>query len=211
MSWDIPTARQVLGLNPGDTTHDEAIQLTMEATLDQVEVYLGRGLLFRREVVDFEYVDSYKLRLPRYPVWTVFSPSCSVIHTRVGWIELDGTGANLGDTISVDYEGGYRELPAGLERALWEAWRALYDASDDTTGLPSEDSASIAASHGGGGISKIVFPDGGSVTERAGNLYALSSESALGAVQVGTLGWLSPWGWILSTYRSESAPTLAFA
>jgi hypothetical protein len=182
----------------------------MEATLEAVQTFLGRELFFQRESARFYHVDTHKLLLPRYPVWNVYSPTCRIVQHRVGWIELDSMNGLANGTVTVDYEGGYRQLPADLERALWEAWRTLYEASDSSTGLPSAASGALLV-QGSGDVSKIVYPDGGSVTFDVGTTAASGSDTEAGAVQSGVLGWLAPWAWILSTYRSHSAPTLAFA
>lgn len=219
MSWDLATARNALKVPAGDTTKDAAIGLVMNETLAAIETYLGRGLLYKRETVKFYDTDWPKIRLPRYPIGVVHSPRCRLVHHRVGWIEPDwGTvfwnyrttrTGGLYRTMTVDYEGGFNPLPSDLLRAMWEAFMDLWSRSDQATGAPKP-GAGPTIVQGSGEISKIVYPDGGSVTWDVGATVSGGSSGSSAADYSG-MGWLAPWGYLLSTYRSEAAPSIAFA
>lgn len=216
--WDISQAKTYLGIAPADTAHDVALQRTLDVVMATAETLLGRGLLFKRQVHRFADVDTQILRLPRYPIGTVYSVNSKVpsadnlrIQHRVGWIELIGGNlapGNLGEVL-VDYDGGFNPLPSDLDNVLWSAFSSLWASVDQTTGLPVAGGGATVV-QGSGDISKMVMPDGGSITWDVGS--TVSGGSAGGtASAVDFWGFLAPWATILSTYRSESAPSVAFA
>lgn len=218
MAWDLATARLVAGIPPGDTTKDAALTRIMGRTLAAVETLLGRGLLLRRETVRFYEVDERKVLLPRYPVRRVYSINGTpgvirgLLHHRTGWLELgpyDHWGTQDG-AVLIDYEGGFDPLPDDLEAALWEALLYLWGMVDQTTGLPRQ-GAGAGVVQGSGDISRITLADFGSISYDVGTQVTSSESSGAGAVAEAMWGWLAPWASVLSTYRSEAAPSIAFA
>lgn len=215
MAWDLATAKIATGIAPADATHDVALQRALDVVLSTVEDHLGRGLLLRREKVRFLNVDTRRFLLPRYPINTVYdvsgaSVSDLIIQHRVGWIELRDGAAGANRELEVDYAGGFDPLPSDLEHALWEAFGTFWAGIDPLTGYPVPGSGpSVVA--GSGDVSKLVLPDGGSVTfDVASQISGGSSSSGIEVAQ-GIWGWLAPWASVLSIYRSEAAPSVAFA
>jgi hypothetical protein len=104
VSWDLTTAKRTLGINLVDVSSDLAITKLMDTVIATVENLLGRGLLRRREVIEFYDVVTDKLRLPRYPIITVFSINNapifdqSAVHNRGGWVKV-----NRGGYVLIDY------------------------------------------------------------------------------------------------------------
>jgi hypothetical protein len=219
MSWDLATAKTILAIPAIDTTKDAFLQGALDTVLATVEHLLGRGLVLRRETVDFYFTNTRRLRVPRYPIQRVFtingapaSGSNCVVQNRVGWIEICAT-ANLGPNgkVEVDYQGGFNPLPLDLERALWEALRLFWTHTDATTGGPSA-GGSLGVIHGSGDISRLSLPGGGAVTFDVGDSAAGSADSGSSdAADLALWGWLSPWAYILNSYRSEAAVGTAFA
>ena len=215
--WDLTTAKTVLKIVSTDTTQDVAIQKDMDYVLATVEKLLGRGLLLARQTDTFYNVDTKKILLSRYPIRRVYTINGKitsndlVIHHRVGWIETYGAYySGQGRTVCVDYEGGFGNLPDDLESTLWEAMQTVWKNSDHATGarLPGSVGTTVA---GSGDVSRLSLADFGSVAFDVGSSVVGGDAVNLSAAQQAKYGWLSPWAYILETYRSEAAPGTAFA
>ena len=207
MTWDIATARAVMKYPPADTTHDVALQIAMDTTLATVENLLGRGLFRQRETRTFYNVDRREIRLPRWPIERVISPKCRIVHHRVGWIELQSWS---GECLEVDYIGGFDPLPSDLEHALWGAFETFYGTIDPVTGHPVPGSGPTVV-QGGGEVDRISLSDFGTVSFNYGVSTVGGGSGNVSARHQELWGWLAPWASILSIYRSESAPSIAFA
>ena len=210
MAWDVTTAKTVLGIDAGDTSKDVAIQQALDVVMSTVEKAVGRGLLYARETV---YLPT-RLRtvlLPRYPVAVVHSPAIEFMHKngQNGIVVLANAGTEP-QTV-VDYEGGYDPLPVDLEQAMWEIFLFVWTTINTTTGFPSESSGGAATIvQGTGEVSRVSLADFGSISFDVGATVASSSYDITAATRA-EWGWLSPWAWVLKYYRSEAAPTVAFA
>ena len=215
--WNLDTAKALVGVAPADTTKDVALQRALDVVLASVEDHLGRGLLLQRDTAVFYDTDGRKLLLPRWPIRQVYSVNGSLnvqytVHHRVGWLELRNFRTVHDGTIRVDYEGGFDPLPADLEHALWEAFNTFWAGVDPLTGLPVLGGSGTTVVQGSGEIEKVVMPDGGSITWDVGATVA-GGDSGGDANEAlrGIWGWLAPWASVLSIYRSEAAPSIAFA
>ena len=207
MPWDLVSARAHIGLVPGDTTNDVALQANLDSILDEVETLLGRGLYMRRVRDVFYRKDNRDLILSRYPIVKVYSPRCTIIHHRVGWIEPAPNSWCSDGTIVVDYLGGFKELPSALDAALWGAFSLRWKDIDHITGSPLDSGPTVTA--GSGDVSRVSFGNFGSVGFDVGS--TVTNAQADLSDQQRTWGWLSPWATILNAYRSHSAPGVAFA
>lgn len=224
MAWDLATAKTRQGLAPADTSKNVALQSTMDEVLSTVENLLGRGLLKRQETVVFHDVDTRSLRLPRYPVERIVAingkaPNSDVcLRGRVGAIDLNAghywawNAALNCHTTKIEYIGGFSPLPSDLERALWEAFDTLWAVSNQTVGGPSAGAGGGASVvQGSGDVSRVTLSDFGSVSFDVGATVSGGGGVASAAGDALIYGWLSPWAFVLNTYRSEAAPSLAFA
>lgn len=207
--WDINTARSVAGVEALDTSHDVALQRAMDVVLATVEGVLGRGLLLLRQtVVFYEYATvTPVILLPRWPILQVHSVNGSTsagytVYLQDGRLELQDYPVNSDGRIEVDFEGGFDPLPADLEHALWEAFNVFWAGVDHLTGYPTAVQAPAE-------IEKVVMPDGGSITWDVG--AATSGTGTPSDELSGIWGWLYPWAPVLSPYRGEAAPSVAFA
>jgi hypothetical protein len=212
--WDLATAKIVTGTT--GTTSDAALTSVMDVVLGTVEDLLGRGLLYKRSAETYYHVDTRRFRLHRYPIDRIVSVNGNavstnniLVHHRVGWVELDGGGA---EQVTIDYIGGFKQLPAALERAMWEAFQALWTNSDPVTGAPIAGSGGSTVTAGSGDISRVSLPGGGAVSWDVGaTVSGGSSGGGSSATDQATWGWLAPWASTLQMFRTESAPSLNFA
>lgn len=206
MSWTLETAKQYLGIDPGDTSQDVVIQSTLDYVLSAVESILQRGLLFTRETVAFHHVTRRRILLPRYPVSEVHDMSTPdnmlfssnpILHKAVGWLEDDGFCGLT--SLSIEYSGGFVELPIDLERTLWEIFMSAWSRTDESTGAPSSSSGAA------GEVKDITVPDAFKIT------YNVGETSTGEASAKADYGWLAPWASVLSIYRSEYGAGLGVA
>ena len=211
MTWDVATAKTVLGIAAGDTSKDDAIQQTLDVVMAAVETALGRGLAYAREEAMFP-ASLQTVVLPRYPVAVVHSPAIQYMKKNgANGIVVLAANSGSGPYIMVDYEGGYETLPVDLEQALWEIFVFVWSTVNTDTGLPSESGgAGATVVQGTGDVSRVSLADFGSVSFDVGTTVAANYTNT-NAETLAQWGWLSPWAWILKTYRSEAAPTVSFA
>ena len=211
MTWDLATARAVT-----NTTNDAALTSIMDIVLGTVEDLLGRALLYGKSAETFYHVDTRRFRLHRYPIDRILSVNGNavstdiLVHHRVGWVELGNCGGNDG-RVTIEYMGGFKQLPSALERAMWEAFQALWANSDPVTGHPIAGTGGSMVTQGSGDISRVSLPGGGAVSWDVGATVTGGSGSSASAHDHATWGWLAPWASTLEMYRTESSPSLAFA
>lgn len=210
MAWDLATARAVT-----NTTNDAALTSVMGIVLGTVEDLLGRALLYGKSTETFYHVDTCRFRLHRYPIDRILSVNGSavstniLVHHRVGWVELGNLGA---EQVTIEYMGGFKQLPSALERAMWEAFQALWGNSDPTTGLPVAGSGGSTITQGSGDISRVSLPGGGAVSWDVGaTVSGGSGGGSSSANDQAIWGWLAPWASTLQMYRTESGASVAFA
>ena len=193
MGWDLATARAAVGLAAGDTSKDVALQRVMDVVMAEAEGRLERGLLSRRVVERFHCVQRTPIFLTRYPVSAIHSPiNAAEIHYREGWI------SGLCGDFSVDYTGGFEELPSDLEYALWGAFLTIWAAVDPVTGLPTL--AGAALIQGSGDVKSLTVFDAYRVDYDVGTSSA-SSGSDDGRSAQANWGFLAPWATTLERYK----------
>lgn len=176
MAFDLPAARARIGLVAGDTTRDAELTLAMNVALARAERFCNRNFTRRREVREFLHFTGDTAQLHRYPLQAVHSiETDGVVAVPTGYhIHNDG-GRILFDAwqrchrLVIDYTGGYNQLPADLELALW----LLFDGT-----LASLNPSAGAAAAAGRVIESETHtvPDVGSHTVR----YATGSAAASG-------------------------------
>jgi hypothetical protein len=157
MAFDLATAYIRTGLQP--TPENEAIlQLTLDATLQSVEKYLDRKIMYLADVHQFFYTHEQDYNLERYPVEKVDSiildgTPISIqykVHSSSGMLKLDHYVFKR--ELEVSYSGGYKILPADLELALWVLFEEMLP-------LVQGGSSSVSA----GAIDSITVQDVGTI------------------------------------------------
>lgn len=212
----LPTLAEIkaaLGIDPADDTKDAAIERTLEAAIDIIETYCGRGFAYKAEVEEHDPITSRDrwLFLFRFPVeavtsvraeGSVYPVSSYAIYKKSGllqWLQHYTFGASpcspcsADKSITIEYTGGYKDdaWPAGLvdviESFFYVKWRSR----------GSGDIASAAPS----GAVKSSTVDGLAITYAD----ALGSASAVLEQAVIPAG-LEPWAAQLEPYRQRRAP-----
>lgn len=126
MTFDLQTAYARTGL---EETPENSAALTgvMAASLTAVEKFLNRLLPFAQETVEVLFQHSRSIQLSRYPVERIVAVSANAggyqLHNATGMILFAHNVCS--ERIQITYEGGYRQLPADLELALWLVFDAL--------------------------------------------------------------------------------------
>jgi hypothetical protein len=220
MSFDLITARTVIGLDPTDTSRDIPLQKSLDTVLAFVEKKLGRGLLLETVTESYFDIHTTDLRLRRYPIEQIITingqpvtENSLLVNHRVGWIRnLHGNSWN-NNPIVVNYSGGFDPLPDDLEYALWEIFQTYWASVDQTTGLPAAGGGTAGTViPGSGDVSSVSFGPFGTVRYDVGaTVVGDESSASINAKQWKVWGWLAPWAYILETYRSDIAPSVAFA
>jgi hypothetical protein len=168
MAFDLETARVRVGLSSSDTSQDEMLKVAMNAALGEAQRYCNRTFFFAHETVEFIHFNTITAQLSRYPLQRIFSiksegvpidSSQYHVHHNDGRIVFDRY--HVAHSLTVEYEGGYKQLPGELEVALWMLFDTMWASLD-----------SSAAKSDVGAIKTISVPDVGSIT------YATSSASA---------------------------------
>ena len=127
MAFDLPAARARIGLVAGDTTRDAELTLAMNAALARAERYCNRNFARKREQREFLHFRGQLAQLHRFPIAIVYAievdgvviaPSLYHIHNEGGYILFDGW--QIAHRLAIDYAGGFAQLPADLEIALWQ-------------------------------------------------------------------------------------------
>lgn len=209
MAWDLATAKKYLGLT-GDPTDpaDADIQAVMDTTLATVETHLGRKLLRGREVHKEQHVTGNQIFCYRYPIERIDLLDGEVFDdthpdfTQVGF--FSGEGIIFGtyfpgqEVIDIEYTGGYDPLPLDLERVLWEAFMALWSATDAATGGPPESGTGLVG--GSGDMKSITVFDAFKIDYDVG-VTAAGGSSDGSVTDDNYWGWLAPWAAVLSFYR----------
>lgn len=198
MAWDLETAKQYLGIV--DDTQDAVIQQALDTVLATVELHLQRKLILDRASIEFLNIMTNRLIMPRFPIVQVYTidgelvPDDYTIHHAAGWITLPNT--RFIDSMVVDYEGGFAQLPLGLERVMWEAFMVFHGSTNPDTGGPSQG----AVTTGEGEIKSLTVFDGFKMDF---NVADLSGDASGSAERELMWGWLAPWASVLEMYRSE--------
>lgn len=120
MPFDLNTAKNRLGIAPGDVTKDAEIQAALDAALAAAEKYCNRNFRLARETARFYHVDGPAIQLSRFPIRVIHSvtpdPPTFDIHYTGGKLLTHDQGFH---EVEIDYTGGYDPLPPDLELALW--------------------------------------------------------------------------------------------
>jgi hypothetical protein len=166
--------KEMLGIPPGDTSQDEAIESGFAATIAIVERYLGRGVAFvAGDVQAFEPVESRNRRLMlfRFPVatinsvqvdgqdlpgWRLFAQS-GILEWRDGCCLPSNHCCGAEPVVTVNYDGGYADdnWPDDLMDAILRAFFARWHATGETGNTADMSSQ---------GAIRTVAVDGSSVT-----------------------------------------------
>ena len=188
MAWDLATAKA--RLNIVGATQDAQVQAALDTTLDLIELYLDRKLMYAAESASFYYVGEGSLQLPRYPIEQVVSVNFANNNQAISQYKLHKTaglilfgGVMLGDQVDVSYAGGYKTLPTDLEWAMFAAFDAVWQSSPAFGGT-----AGSGLVQGTGEVKKVSLVGVGSVDFDVG-ATAVGSTSSTG----------NPWGLLPGT------------
>ena len=165
MAWDLATARPRIGLAATDTTRDGDLLLAMAVTLDVIERYLDRGILFQNMVETMVEVHGRRAQLYRYPLVSMDAVTTSGASSYTAGTPINASHyltddpigmlifktATIVDKVTVVYKGGYVILPAALEWAMWTTFGTIW----------GEMFPGAAAGGGGGGTGGIVVAGSG--------------------------------------------------
>ena len=137
MAFDVATGRIKVGLEPSDTSQDADIQMALNTALSLAEQYCDRKFAFARETLT-KYADRFSERVfvDRFPINRIYSitgagTNSPEAHHDAG-VVFTSAGSNPGSKITIDYEGGYKSLPADLEYCLWQVFAAVWADFDPT-------------------------------------------------------------------------------
>lgn len=155
MSWDLNTARARVGLPFDDNAQDTELTAAMSLALTMAESYCDRRFLHQADAETFRAPFGPTLLVHRYPLrelvsveaypppavppvapvavpagWS-FDARRGIVYTFGGWPGVTPVGSipaplGMGGGITLNYVGGYEELPADLEAALWFAFDAVW-------------------------------------------------------------------------------------
>lgn len=205
MTWDITAGRVKVGLKPPDGSQDVEITAAMNAALAFAEHYCDRRFLFARETLT-KYLnrDMEGVFVDRYPITRVHGMSGNGLrsigaaakyatHNSAGVIYLKHHNWAFGNdwandgTVTVDYEGGYKTLPADLEYALWSIFGALwptFDPSSVSTGGGVSVAIGAVKKRSIVGVGSVEYETGGGGTTSTGGVLAADWSAVMpGSVQ----------------------------
>jgi len=197
MSFDLIAAKARLGLT--DATKDLQVQLALDACLAIAESYCDRHFLWTHETAKFYDIYARRLQLSRYPLTSVvsvldnsgnaISSTHYKVHHAYGYIQFKHYITDW--EAQVEYEGGYKVLPADLLIALWGIFDIVWPSINGSSG----GAATVAP----GSISSISIPDVGTVSFSAGGQAAAAKLT--GSASYSQYG---PYFHLLDAYRDIS-------
>lgn len=202
MAFDVSTARVRAGLLVTDTSQDAAINLAMQTALSIAEKYCDRKFMYARQKGSFYYVARQNFQLDRYPIESVFSLSDEngttvdatdyEVHHLTGMVQFPSVHS-VPKRITIEWEGGYRQLPFDLEMALWGAFDTVWPSISGAGG------GTVAA----GEIESVTLQDVGTV--RFTTQASVASGAGASNASSGAYGLMGPYFSLLDKYRLESA------
>ena len=165
MAFDLATAKKRLGI--ADALQDAEVNLALNAALAFAEHYCDRRFVFARETLT-KYVDRdlEGIFVDRYPIVKIHSIDSNAgiasqaMHSSSGVVFIKDRYSpfrkayDTGSKITIDYEGGYKALPADLEFCMWQIFSSVW---------PTYDPSLVG---GGGGAGGGAGPAIGSVKKR---------------------------------------------
>ena len=97
MLLELDEIKRLLGIDPSITTHDEALMTAGEVITRQMELYCGRGLELKLDVLENHPIISRKIYLHRFPIQALIvnvyggtlAATDYVQHDEEGWIEFN--------------------------------------------------------------------------------------------------------------------------
>lgn len=192
MAWDIATATARV---PGGS-NAVLIQTAFDAALAVAERYCDRQFLYAAERATFTHPFTDGLQLSRYPIEQVVAITGGTGVTIKDYHAEKGTGLIVLDGVTsahqvqVDYAGGYKNLPADLELALWMVFDAIWAQVSNV--------GAAAAAGSSGAITSISVPDVGTIRFDNGSAPAVTGGAAMGGLIPGFAAS------ILDLYRLKS-------
>jgi hypothetical protein len=204
MAFNLATAKDRLGIPADDTSRDAQITGALNVSLAMAEKYCDRRFAFVREVARFPLNNWPQLLVRRYPIVRVYAlrlppngqeadVSELQVHHEHGIVYMCGCGGyRTTDAVELDYEGGFKVLPADLEFALWLVFDQVWSTTPGM-GLP-------AGSTSADGAVRSFSIDGMSIgydTSAAQGNAGGGGASAWGAIPAWAIA-------VLDLYRAES-------
>ncbi len=185
MAFDLSTGRTKVGLLVTDLSQDAEIGMAMNAALAYAEHYCDRRFLYAREKIQKVYDRANEaVFVDRYPIVQVHAISGAsasggwkLTHDSAGIIFGGNRGGygyggggyhrNFGQTVTIDYEGGYKALPADLEYAFWKMFGSVWGDYD-----PSTTAAIVTGGPAIGAVKKQTIVGVGSIDYETGSAPA---------------------------------------
>ena len=148
MAFDAMAGRLRVGLVATDSSQDVLINAALSAALAFAENYCDRDFLYKRETITNAFDREYEgVFVNRYPIGRVYSVSNATTSSSLpasGWSAHNQSGLILIPSytrrmpsryaalpsVTIDYEGGYKVLPADLEYALWAIFDSVWPTFD---------------------------------------------------------------------------------
>ena len=139
MAYDLATAKNKLGIL--DATQDAEVTAALNAALAFAEHYCDRRFLYARETLrKFVDRDFEGVFVDRYPIAKIHSVTSSSgvsnnnVHNSAGIVFTHNRHGlfshRANEEVTIDYEGGYKALPADLEYCFWQIFGAVWPTYD---------------------------------------------------------------------------------
>jgi len=189
MAFDLAAAKARLNIT--GTSQDVQLQGTLDTALAIVETYLDRKLEYATETIRVPYFRGDTIKVRRWPIDSVTAVTHGYGSFTAFKVDYaDGlilfNHAHAIDELSIEYSGGFTDLPADLLFALWGVFDAVHAASSGGT-------ATVAA----GTIESVTIPDVGTVRFASGASAASAGASSGGLIPAQYLA-------LLDRYRNHA-------
>ena len=198
--FDLDTAKARLGIAVVDTTKDTLLSGAISAALSIAENYCDRMFDFATQTEVFNHHNGSSFSLRRYPLTAIAAVTTSGGSGIAADMYHRNDDAGLlimhnqlwqSDVVTVQYTGGYTNLPDDLLLALWRIFDAIW------ADMPGG-GAGAGAAAGSQAINSITIPDVGTIRyESSGAAGSSGAGAANGLIDNVTAA-------LLSFYRREN-------
>lgn len=208
MTIDIALLRKAVGLDPEDASADSSIEAAFALALTLAERYCDRLFLFQRQTERFVIPHIRRFFITRYPIRTVhsisadggtgtLSESAYAVHYDLGEIIVNACASKY---VTIDYEGGYKTLPADLQWAIVTVYKDVFAEMFPDIGAGGGGGSTVI--EGSGDVKQVTLFGVGAVSYDVGttvaNASASGADSDAGRIMIDPTSRLS---WVLDSYR----------
>jgi hypothetical protein len=175
MAFDTASGRLQVGLLAADATQDVQIAAAMSVALAYAENYCDRNFLFKRQIARKRFTRfGEDIFMDRYPIGRVYAITYVTsgmaiastnyfVHAQSGIVDIHQQGL----PVDIDYDGGFKALPADLEYALWKMFGVVWADFD-----PAAGGGVVAAGPSIGAVKKQTIVGVGSIDYETGSAPA---------------------------------------